>query len=98
MAVFGPVGFPVVALRFRRDVPAGILEANGAKQKARQCSSGGLFLDRVMRLSQPVNFSRPRQRALLAVRLGSIWCRSSGIGLCSVGRKRPVLLLGRTGC
>ena len=33
MVAFGPVGFPVVALRFRRDVPAGILEANGAKQK-----------------------------------------------------------------
>ena len=46
--VFGPVGFPVIALRFRRDVPAGILEANGAKQEARQCSSGGLVLDRLV--------------------------------------------------
>ena len=45
IAVFGLVGFPVIALRFRRDVPAGILEANGAKQKARQCSCGGRVLD-----------------------------------------------------
>ena len=31
----------MIALRFR-GVLVGILESNGAKQKARQCSSGGL--------------------------------------------------------
>ena len=48
IAVFGPVGFPVTALRFRRGVLVGILESNGAKQKARECSSGGLVLDQLV--------------------------------------------------
>ena len=48
IAVFGPVGFPVIALRFRRGVLVGILESNGAKQKTRECSSGGLVLDQLV--------------------------------------------------
>ena len=44
MPVFGTVVCHLISLGFRLDVPTGILEADGAKQNARQNWSGGRVL------------------------------------------------------